>query len=67
MFDLRSSLNDVSYCRSFWFLLFVKAVKLIKVVAEFAIPDEFLTGLCDHAEEIQYTFAVFALNLVPSG
>jgi hypothetical protein len=67
MFGLRSSLNDVSDCRSFRFLLFVKAVKLIEVVAEFAIPFEFLTGLCDHAEEIQYAFAVFALNLVPSG
>jgi hypothetical protein len=66
MFDLRSSLNDVSNCRSFGFLLLVKAVKLIEVIAEFAIPDEFLTALCDHAEEIQYAFAVFALNLVPS-
>ena len=67
MFDLRSSLNDVSDSRSFGFLLFVKAVKLIEMVAEFAIPNEFLAGLCDHAEEIQNTLAVFALNLVPSG
>jgi hypothetical protein len=37
------------------------------MVAEFAIPDEFLPGLCDHTEEIQNAFAVFALNLVPSG
>ena len=51
-FGLRSSLNDVSDCLGLGFLLFVEAVKLIEMVAEFAIPDEFLTGLCDDAEEI---------------
>ena len=52
IFGLRSSLNDVSNCLRFGFLLCVKAVKVIEVIAEFTIPDKLLAALCDLAEEI---------------